>query len=210
MHCVCPFLLAGKYTWSDGAFYDGTWVYGKRTGRGVSWLVYMHELSGCPLCVGLTLRMLADVLLCGGNFSASGTIVEPDGTRYDGDWKDDVFHGSGKQVFPDGSFYEGSWRENKQCGHGVHHYSDGEVYEGDWMVITLCRLVALLVHPFSALWDHGALVPKRVPGRRMASLYTIDMHIVCSLPPFPSCRIIFGMGRGNAPSRMVPRTMGTG
>jgi hypothetical protein len=41
--------------------------------------------------------------------------------------------GRGKQIWPDGSLYEGFWRNDKANGKGRLIHSDGDVYEGDWV-----------------------------------------------------------------------------
>jgi hypothetical protein len=35
-------------------------------------------------------------------------------------------------VWPDGTFYEGGWRDNKVYGYGVLKRLDGDYYEGYW------------------------------------------------------------------------------
>lgn len=40
--------------------------------------------------------------------------------------------GSGCQVWPDGSFYEGFWKEDKMHGFGRMVYADSDIYEGHW------------------------------------------------------------------------------
>lgn len=41
--------------------------------------------------------------------------------------------GRGRQIWPDGSFYEGFWRNDKANGKGRLIHADGDVYEGDWI-----------------------------------------------------------------------------
>ena len=41
--------------------------------------------------------------------------------------------GRGKQIWPDGSLYEGFWKNDKANGKGRLIHSDGDVYEGDWV-----------------------------------------------------------------------------
>ena len=38
----------------------------------------------------------------------------------------------GKLKFPDGSTYEGEWKNSKMHGKGVFTWSDGKVMEGTW------------------------------------------------------------------------------
>ena len=47
--------------------------------------------------------------------------------------KENIREGRGKQIWPDGSLYEGFWRNDKANGKGRLIHSDGDVYEGDWV-----------------------------------------------------------------------------
>jgi hypothetical protein len=59
-----------------------------------------------------------------------GKMTWPDGTEYDGDWKDDEQNGRGKITWPDGRVYEGEWKDDNMHGRGKHTWPDGKVYEG--------------------------------------------------------------------------------
>ena len=41
--------------------------------------------------------------------------------------------GKGKMIWPDGSMYEGWWKENKANGEGRLIHADGSVYDGSWL-----------------------------------------------------------------------------
>mmetsp|Transcript_19622 Transcript_19622/g.14338 ORF Transcript_19622/g.14338 Transcript_19622/m.14338 type:complete len:85 (+) Transcript_19622:293-547(+) len=41
-------------------------------------------------------------------------------------------HGLGKCIWPDGSFYEGEWKEGKKDGFGVLSRKSGYYYKGYW------------------------------------------------------------------------------
>jgi hypothetical protein len=43
-----------------------------------------------------------------------------------------MFHGQGILTFPDGSTYEGKWKEDKFCGGGVLTLPDGSKHDGEW------------------------------------------------------------------------------
>ena len=47
--------------------------------------------------------------------------------------EENIREGRGKQIWPDGSLYEGFWRNDKANGKGRLIHSDGDVYEGDWV-----------------------------------------------------------------------------
>lgn len=52
--------------------------------------------------------------------------------RYTGEWHKtkNVRQGRGVQIWPDGSMYEGYWKDNKAHGRGRLIHSDGDVYDG--------------------------------------------------------------------------------
>ncbi len=60
------------------------------------------------------------------------TYTYPDGTKYDGEWKDNKRHGHGILTRPDGTKYVGEWAENKPHGQGVLITAEGMIYTGEW------------------------------------------------------------------------------
>ena len=86
--------------------------------------------------------------------NGQGTLIYPDGSKYEGQWKDGRRDGQGALSFPDGgSFigqwkgglfngqgtmiyrygrYEGQWKDGMKNGQGVMTYLDGGKYEGEW------------------------------------------------------------------------------
>lgn len=63
-----------------------------------------------------------------------GSFKYKDGSRYDGEWKENRKHGLGVQVWiiPDKK-YEGDWEDGKQRGYGTCIESaTGKIYHGQW------------------------------------------------------------------------------
>jgi len=60
------------------------------------------------------------------------SITYPDGSKYEGGWKDGKPHGWGKYTFPDDSNYEGEYRNGKRNGQGILIFPNGEKYEGEF------------------------------------------------------------------------------
>lgn len=56
----------------------------------------------------------------------------PDGSRYEGEWKNEKRHGYGIWTRPDGTKYAGEWIEGKPDGLGMLNNADGSVYNGEW------------------------------------------------------------------------------
>lgn len=57
----------------------------------------------------------------------------PDGAVYDGDTRDDLFHGEGTLTWPDGRYYEGEFREGRLNGHGKLVDRRGCAQEGQFV-----------------------------------------------------------------------------
>ena len=52
--------------------------------------------------------------------------------KYDGEWKNGVFHGIGTFTFLDGRKYVGKWKNGKQHGQGTQTWSNGNKYVGEF------------------------------------------------------------------------------
>jgi hypothetical protein len=61
-----------------------------------------------------------------------GTYTYPDGTIYDGEWKDNKRHGQGVWTRPDGTRYAGEWENDKPNGQGILTNPDGSMFAGEW------------------------------------------------------------------------------
>lgn len=61
-----------------------------------------------------------------------GPCKYPDGSTYEGQFKNGLRHGRGVLIWPDGSIYEGYWVDNYSCGKGRKILQNGDHYIGDW------------------------------------------------------------------------------
>ena len=61
-----------------------------------------------------------------------GTQIWPDGSRYDGYWRNDRANGPGRLIHADGDVYQGDWADDKANGWGQYMHLDGSTYEGYW------------------------------------------------------------------------------
>ena len=66
-----------------------------------------------------------------GKRHGGGTWTFPDGSRYEGEYRDNKMNG-GTQTWADGDRYEGEWRDSKPHGYGTHTTAAGSRYEGEW------------------------------------------------------------------------------
>ena len=97
----------GKYTWSNGKFYDGDFKDGKGSiGKGT---------CGWPNGDSYTGQIGGYIL------TGSGTYKWVDGIVYTGQFKGGLMDGTGTITFRDGSSYSGTWSKGMKNGHGVEH-----------------------------------------------------------------------------------------
>jgi len=64
--------------------------------------------------------------------NGKGRLIHADGDVYEGEWINDKAHGYGTYTHMDGAQYTGQWKEDKQHGHGVETWPDGARYEGNY------------------------------------------------------------------------------
>ena len=62
-----------------------------------------------------------------------GKQTYPDGTIYEGLWKDNLHHGWGRMVYPNNNIYEGEWMYSVACGKGIFKsVADGRLLKGNF------------------------------------------------------------------------------
>lgn len=63
-----------------------------------------------------------------------GQMIYPDGSRYEGDWKNDLKQGFGAYYYPNGDIYEGAWFKGKRHGLGTYFYAETQTkFMGTWV-----------------------------------------------------------------------------
>jgi hypothetical protein len=69
-----------------------------------------------------------------GKLHGYGIYAWPDGSRYDGMWKEDNRHGKGVYTQPDGARYDGQWKNDYWHGMGTTFDTFGnKIYAGGWV-----------------------------------------------------------------------------
>ena len=61
-----------------------------------------------------------------------GKLVQPDGSNYSGEWKNDEWEGFGEEHWSDGANYVGNYIKGRKDGKGKMTFKDGSVYEGQF------------------------------------------------------------------------------
>ena len=131
----------GKITMADGAHYEGEIQNRQMHGQGVLTSAEVGRYEG-EFKNGL-MDGQGEQTQAGNEYKGEfedgifiqGQVVHayPDGTRYEGGWKDGMLNGQGVETYSDGTRYEGGWKDGKRNGQGVETHSDGARYEGEWI-----------------------------------------------------------------------------
>jgi len=61
-----------------------------------------------------------------------GVYKYSDGERYEGEWKDDNWHGRGKLTSADGRVREGNWLDHKRDGEHIFQTAIGLKFKEMW------------------------------------------------------------------------------
>ena len=78
----------------------------------------------------------------------------PDGSSYEGDFKDDKFEGVGKFIWKTGHVYIGSWKDGKMDGIGEFKHRDGHILQGQYINNYLHdKELDIFINPFLGLED---------------------------------------------------------
>lgn len=51
---------------------------------------------------------------------------------YEGQFKNDIYHGYGRYIYSNGNYYLGNWVDGKRSGWGKLVDKSGKIYEGMW------------------------------------------------------------------------------
>ena len=106
----------GTLAYSTGHTYTGAFKNGVRHGDGILLMPGGRKIVG----------------LWENNEIITGTYTQPDGTKYEGQWKFRERSGQGTLTFPDGRQYIGEFKSGLRHGRGTMIFPDGRKYEGDF------------------------------------------------------------------------------
>lgn len=130
---------------AQSATWDGPCVHGLASGRGTaeffahdgsSQIVTAYFRDGAVLDGKGELRWSDNAHytgdLVGGRADGSGVLIDGQGNRFDGRWKNGAMNGPGTVVWSNGDRFEGELVNGKAEGHGVQIWADGHKYDGPW------------------------------------------------------------------------------
>lgn len=123
----------------DGSIYEGYWKNGRQSGKGRFFKSNGEIYQGFweeSLRHGLGKLSLQTGTVYEGEFIhdkfLSGTQTSPNGQKYSGTFKDNLFQGEGTLVLPDGLKYQGNFEKGEIDGDGKLYYIDGKRFEGSF------------------------------------------------------------------------------
>ena len=109
-------------------YYEGEFERGRMQGQGTYY--YCQAENSTDGSSGMGSRYV-------GEFKENmrngyGIYYLPDGSIYNGMWNQGVPSGRGVFTWPDSSLYDGDWKDGKRHGQGLLKTSDGFIYDGMW------------------------------------------------------------------------------
>ena len=147
----------GTLTYADGRRYVGEWQNDKRHGQGIE-----YQSGGAINRTGIwdSGTLVRSLMVDPARFAAVtgpvatstaasrlpacpsdtrvlwnncvGSITHDNGGRYNGEWRNDKFHGQGTYVWTTGAIYTGEYRDGKHHGLGTYTLADGKKYVGEF------------------------------------------------------------------------------
>ena len=91
----------------------------------------------------------------------------PDGTKYEGEWKNGKRHGHGMWTKPNGLTYVGEWKDDKPNGQGTLTLPNGRKHKGEWKDGKRHGPGVEIQADGTKLygkWEEGKLVEERMPA----------------------------------------------
>ena len=139
----------GRFTWSDGTYYEGMWRDDKCDGQGTlvesDGNTFEGEWKANEAIAGQFLKRTSQFtnMKLGENSpnkAQKGTARKAfmidrgrDGTTFIGEVMNGVRNGKGRIISSSGSVFKGEFKDGKATGHGTMVQRDGVVYEGEWL-----------------------------------------------------------------------------
>lgn len=62
-----------------------------------------------------------------------GVLVNSEGSKYEGNFRNDKLDGYGRYITKNGDYFEGNFERGIATGYGVFIHADGNIYKGNWI-----------------------------------------------------------------------------
>lgn len=119
-----------------------------------------------------------------------GNCSWPDGSRYRGDWVQNVRHGNGVFTLADGTTYEGEWVNDVKHGKGMLKYPNGETIIGYWQNDRLNGLAKVKkqgqAEPDQVIYKNDMLIMTNNTGVNGAECFYVIFSIFLMLAVYAS------------------------
>jgi hypothetical protein len=120
----------GTKTYADGTTRNGRWIKGKPVdAQGKIQTEYIAKKKEESQDDGTNIQ---SGCLAGDCKNGTGTFAYPDGSKYEGSFRNGKFEGQGVFYFTNGDVYTGQFSNSYPHGAGVLVYADGSQDSGDW------------------------------------------------------------------------------
>jgi len=135
----------GKLTYSDGTWFDGTWILDRIEGYGAfyyenSKVSYEGEWKNNKR-EGNGVMYNEQVTQIGqGYLERPFDRSENTWERYEGEFKNDDWHGNGRLALSNGDVFQGTFKKGIIQGRGTYKTSRGELVIGEWKENSLTRI----------------------------------------------------------------------
>lgn len=106
-----------KVSYTDGSYYEGNFVNGKKQGKGT-------------FVTAIGTKYVGDFVE--NQITGQEAVTYTNGDYYEGAMVRGVRDGNGQYTFASGEYYNGKWSAGKRHGYGVNYYANGNVYEGSY------------------------------------------------------------------------------
>ena len=100
----------------------------------ITFLFFIFATNNILFAEEITVYNKANAEKCaqGNCVNGQGTLTWTDGTKYEGEFKDDNINGQGTMTFANGAKYEGEFKDDNFHGQGTYTYADGDKEVGEW------------------------------------------------------------------------------
>ena len=130
----------------DGNYYEGTFLKGKKEGKGIiiykNGAKYEGEIkNNLHNGVGKLSQLDGEVFIGEwkeGKINGNGVRYHNNGDIYSGHYINSIRDGTGKYIFSNGDSYEGKWKNGKANGKGIYKFKNGNIYEGNFENNNFC------------------------------------------------------------------------
>ena len=132
----------GRMTYSDGSYYDGNWVNGRKEGNGKYFDAETNIIQEGIYINGICSKVTDEYVIGSrnNNSKSNATMIYDDGS-YKGPIAYGKPHGKGRLTYKDGSYYDGNWVNGKKEGNGKYYDPKTNIIQEGIYINGICSRV---------------------------------------------------------------------